>query len=121
MFEDVLWQVDADKDHTAFALLVASPFGAQIAAHELVHTLEDNLAGRSLHVKNALVAQHFGAVDIDDGAQEIFELGGVERTICTVDKTFHIIVVVMVVRVIAVLAMFMVVIVIVVVIAIRNS
>lgn len=74
----------------------------------LVHALEDDLAAGALHVKHALVAQHLGAVDIDDGAQEVFQLGGVERAIGAVDEALHIIVVVMVVRVIAVFAMFVV-------------
>ena len=35
---------------------------------ELVHTLENHLALGALHVEHALVAQHAGTIDVDDGA-----------------------------------------------------
>ena len=58
-----------------------APTGAQVAAHELVHALEDDLALGAHHVQHALVAQHARAVDVDDGAQEVLQLGGVEGTV----------------------------------------
>ena len=70
--------------------------GPQIAAHQLVHALEDHLAIGAIHVKHALVAQHARAVHLHDGAQEVFELGGVEGAGGTVDKALHVIVMVVV-------------------------
>src|SRR5664279_5676196 len=57
LLQDVLGQVDADEDHLAALLLARHPLRAEIAAHELVHALEDDLAIGSLHVQDALVAQ----------------------------------------------------------------
>ena len=54
-------------------------FGPEVAAHQLVHALEDHLAVGALHVQHALVAQHLRPVDLDDGAEEVLELAGVER------------------------------------------
>lgn len=34
--EYILWQINANKDHLALALLVGCPFWAQITAHQLV-------------------------------------------------------------------------------------
>src|SRR5690606_32676523 len=64
LLQDVARQVDADEDHAADAWFALGPLGAQVAAHELVHALEDHLARRALHVKHALVAQHARAVDV---------------------------------------------------------
>lgn len=48
--QDVLGQVDADEHHLADALFPFRPLWSQIAAHQLVHALEDHLAIRSLHI-----------------------------------------------------------------------
>ena len=113
--QDVLGQVDADEDHLAALLLARRPLRAQVAAHQLVHALEDDLALAALHVQHALVAQHLRAVDLHDGAQEVFQLGRVEGLSAAEDEGLHVVVVGMVVRVVAVLAVLMVVVVVVVV------
>lgn len=109
--QDVLRQVNTDKYHAAFALFIGSPFGAQIAAHQLVYALKDHFAAGALHVQHALVAQHARAVDVHNRPQKVFQLGRIEWAGGTVHKAFHIVIVVMVVRVVAVLAMLMVVVV----------
>ena len=48
--QDVLGQVDADEHHLADALFPFRPLWSQVAAHQLVHALEDHLAIRSLHI-----------------------------------------------------------------------
>ncbi len=101
--EDVLGQVDADEHHLALALLALGPLRPQVAAHELVHALEDDLALGALHVQHALVAQHAGAVDVDDGTQEVFQFGRVEGTVGAVDEALHVVVMVMVVAMACVL------------------
>ncbi len=97
--QDVARQVDADEDHLADARFASLPFGPQVAAHELVHALEDDLALGALHPQHALVAQHARAVDVDDGAQKILQLGGVEGAFGAEDEALDIVVVVMVVTV----------------------
>ena len=109
--QDVLRQVNTDEYHAAFALFIGSPFGAQIAAHQLVYALKDHFAAGALHVQHALVAQHARAVDVHNRTQKVFQLGRIEWAGGTVHKAFHIVIVVMVVRVVAVLAMLMVVVV----------
>ena len=109
--QDVLRQVNTDKYHAAFALFIGSPFGAQIAAHQLVYALKDHFAAGALHVQHALVAQHARAVDVHNRPQKVFQLGRIEWAGGTVHKAFHIVIVVMVVRVVSVLAMLMVVVV----------
>ena len=74
-----------------------APARAEVAAHELVHALEDHLALGALHMQHALVAQHPGAVDIDDRAEEVLQPGRVEGTVRAVDEALHVVVVVMVV------------------------
>jgi len=64
--------------------------------HELVYTLENNFALGATHIQNALVTQHFGAVDVDDGAQEVFELGGIKGSFGFKNKAFDVIVMVVV-------------------------
>ncbi len=39
-----LRQVNTDEYHAAFALFIGSPFGAQIAAHQLVYALKNHFA-----------------------------------------------------------------------------
>src|SRR5205814_6902419 len=41
--EDILRQIDADEHHLAGLLLARRPFGAEVAAHQLVDALEDDL------------------------------------------------------------------------------
>ncbi len=108
MDQDVLRQVDANEHHLADALFPFSPIWPEVAAHQLVHALEDHLLFGTLHIQHAFVAQHLGAVDVDDGAQEIFQLGWVKLALGLVHKALHIIVVVMMVAVVAVLVVHMV-------------
>lgn len=58
--------------------------------------MEDHLLFGALHIKHAFVAKHLGAIDIDDGTQKIFQLGGVKLTLGPVDKTLHVVIVMMV-------------------------
>ena len=97
MDQDVFWQVNSDEDHFADALFAFSPIGAQITPHQLVHALENHLFLSALHIEHAFVAQHLGAIDVDDGAQEIFQFGGVELALGLVDKAFHVVVMVVMV------------------------
>ena len=76
--ENFSWQLDADEHHFAVSHLIRGPGRPQIAAHELVHTLEDDLALGAFHVEYTLVAQHARAVNIDDGPQEVFQFGRIE-------------------------------------------
>jgi len=71
--------------------------------------LEDDLLVGALHVQNAFVAQHFGTIDVDDGTQKVFQLGGVELALGLVHKALHIVIVVVMVAVVAVLVMHVVV------------
>ncbi len=68
--------------------------------------MKDHLLFGALHIQHAFVAQHLGAVDVDDGAQKVFQLGGVELALGLVDKALHIVIVVVMVAVMAVAAMF---------------
>ena len=64
-------QVLPDENHVAAALFALAPGRAEVAAHELVHALEDDFARRALHPEHAFVAEHLGAEDVDDFAQEL--------------------------------------------------
>ena len=108
MDQDVFRQVNPNEHHFADALFTLRPIRAQIAAHQLVHTLEDHLLVGALHIQHPFVAQHLGAVDVDDGAQEVFQLGGIELARTLVDKAFHVIIVMVMVAVVAMLIMHMV-------------
>ncbi len=108
MDQDVLRQVDANEHHLADALFTFSPIWTEVTAHQLVHTLEDHLFVGALHVQHAFVAQHLGTINIDDGTQEIFQLGWIKLALGLVHKALHIIVVVMMVAVVAVLVVHMV-------------
>ena len=107
--EQILGQIDTDEHHLADLGFAGRPFGAYIAAHQLVHALENHFFVHAGDVQHPLVAQHARAVDLDHGAQEIFQLGGVEGAGSLVDEGLDVIVVGMVVRVVAVLAMLMIV------------
>ena len=61
------------------ALLAFGPLWPQIAAHELMYALKNDLALGALDGQNALVAKHPRAIDIDDGTQEILKLCRIER------------------------------------------
>ena len=118
--QDVLRQVNSDKYHLAATLFIRAPGGAEVAAHELVYALEDDLAIRALHKQHPFIAQHAGAIDVDDGAQKIFQPGRVKRTVGLENKAFDIVIMVMMVsmgmvmrRMIAVFAVYMVMIVVV--------
>ena len=108
MDQDVLGQVDTNEHHLADALFAFGPIGAQIAAHQLVYALEDHLLVGALHIEHAFVAQHLGAVDVDDCAKEVFQLGGVELACGLVDKALHVIIVVVMVAMVAVFVVHMV-------------
>jgi hypothetical protein len=61
--------------------------------------LENNFALGATHIQYALVAQHFGAVDIDDSAQEVFQLGRIKGALGFENKAFDVIVMVVVMSV----------------------
>ena len=106
--QDVLRQVNTNEHHLADALFAFSPIWAEVAAHQLVHALEDHFLFGALHIEHAFVAQHLGAVDVDDGAQEIFQLGWVKLAFGLVHKALHVVIVVVMVAVVAVLVVHMV-------------
>lgn len=108
MNQDVFGQVNANEHHLADALFALGPIRAQVAAHQLVHALEDHLLFGALHIQHAFVAQHLGAVDVDDGAQEVFQLGGIELALGLVHKALHVVIMVVMVTVVAVLVVHMV-------------
>ena len=116
--ENIFGQFDADEHHFAHSLFTNGPFGAQIAAHELVHPLENDFAVSTFHVEHTLVAQHLGAIDVDDSTQKVFQLNRVKLTFRLEDKAFHIVIMVVMVpvsmvvrRVIAMITVLMIVIV----------
>src|SRR6185369_15240164 len=120
LFQDVSRQVDADEDHLAALLLARRPLRSEVGAHQLVHALEDDLAVGALHVQHALVAQHLRPVDLDDRAEEVLELAGVERLVGAEDERLDVVVVGMVVRMVAVLAVVVVVVVVVVLVGLQE-
>ena len=67
--------------------------------------MEDHLLFGALHIEHAFVAQHLGAVDVDDGTQKVFQLGRVKLALGLVDKALHVVIVVVMVAVVAVLVM----------------
>ena len=79
--EDVFGQIDPDKYHFVGPLLVGPPGRTQIASHELVNALKNDFTVGTLHVQNTLVPKHSGAVDVDDGTQEIFQFGRIKRSV----------------------------------------
>lgn len=108
MNQDVFGQVNANEHHLADALFALGPIRAQVAAHQLVHALEDHLLFGALHIEHAFVAQHLGAIDVDNGAQEVFQLGRIELTLGLVHKALHVVIMVVMVAVVAVLVVHMV-------------
>lgn len=79
--QNVFGQINANEYHFAAACFVTPPLRPQIAPHQLVNALENDLAISTLHVQNTFVAQHAGTVDINDGTQEVFQLSRVKRTV----------------------------------------
>lgn len=61
--------------------------------------MENNFALGPAHIQNALVSQHFGAIDVDDSAQEIFQLGRIKGALGFENKAFDVIVMVVVMSV----------------------
>ena len=59
--------------------------------------MENNFALGPAHIQNALVTQHFGAIDVDDSAQEVFQLGRIKGALGFENKAFDVIVMVVVV------------------------
>ena len=106
--QDVFGQVNANEHHLADALFAFSPIRSEVATHQLMHTLENHLLFSALHIEHALVAQHLGAVDVDDGTQEIFQLGRVKLALGLVHKALHIVIMVVMMAMVAVLVMHMV-------------
>ena len=86
-----------DEDHAAATLFALAPVRTHIAAHELVHALKDDFARRALHPEHSLVAEHLGAVDVDDVAQKAVEQRGVEGALGLEHKALHVVIVVVVV------------------------
>ena len=99
LHEDIARQIDANEYHFAHSLLILVPRLPQIAAHQLVHALKNHFALGAFHVQHAFVAQHARPINVDNGAQEIFEFGRVKGTVGFEYKAFDIIVMVMVVSV----------------------
>ena len=64
-----------------------------------MHALENHFPVRALHQQHPFVAQHARAVDVDDGAQEIFQFGGIKGSIRFENEAFDIVIMVMVVPV----------------------
>ena len=95
--ENIARQIDANEYHFAHSLLLRLPRLAQITAHELVNALENHFALRAFHVQNAFVAQHARAIDVDDGAQEIFQFGRIKRFVRPENEAFYVVIMVMVV------------------------
>lgn len=71
LLQDFARQLDADENHLAHARLALGPDRPQVAAHELMYALKDHFVLGALHIKNAFVAKHARAVDIDDSTQKI--------------------------------------------------
>ena len=61
--------------------------------------MEDHLALGALHVEHTFVTQHARAIHLDDGTQEVLELGGIKGPCGAVNKTLHVVIVVVVVPV----------------------
>lgn len=97
LHQNVARQVNADEYHLADAGFVGFPQRPQVAAHQLMHALEDDLALGTRHVEYPLVAQHARTVHIDDGTQKVFQLGGAEGPGGAVHKALHVIIVVVMV------------------------
>ena len=70
--------------------------------------MEDHLLLSALHIEHAFVAQHFGAVNVDDGPQKVFQLGRVKLALGLVDKALHVVIVVVMVAVVAMFVVHMV-------------
>ena len=92
MPQNVLGQVDADEHHLALARLIHTPDRAQIAAHQLVHALENHLALGVFHIEHAFVAQHAWPVDVDDGAEKVLQPRRIEGTRGSEYKAFDVVV-----------------------------
>src|SRR5690606_10585665 len=80
-------QVLADKDDFGAARLIFTPGGADIAAHGLVHTLENDFSVSAVHPQDAFIAQHARAVNLDQAAQEFIQLRDVERAVAAEYKS----------------------------------
>ena len=61
--------------------------------------MENNFALGPAHIQNALVTQHFGAIDVDDSAQEVLQLGRIKGALGFENKAFDVIVMVVVMSV----------------------
>lgn len=70
--------------------------------------MEDHLLFGAFHIEHAFVAQHLGAINVDDGTQKVFQLGRIELALGLVDKALHVIIMVVMVAVVAMLVMHMV-------------
>ncbi|MEY2790389.1 MAG: hypothetical protein RL295_553 [Pseudomonadota bacterium] len=103
--QDVFGQINTDEHHLAHTLFAGRPIGTEVTAHQLVHALQDHLLLGALHIEHAFVAQHLGAINVDDGTQKIFELGGVKLALGLEDKAFHVIIMVVMVAVVAMFVM----------------
>ncbi len=98
LYQYVARQINADEHHFAHALFARGPGRAEVAAHELVHALENHLALGAIHVEYTFVTQHARPIDLHDGAQKIFQLGRVEWPAGAIDEALDIVVVMVVVR-----------------------
>ena len=88
LHENITGQIDTDEYHFAHSLLILVPRLTQIAAHELVHALKNHFALGAAHVQHAFVAQHLGAIDVDDGTQKVFQFGRIKGAVRLEDEAF---------------------------------
>ena len=72
--------------------------------------MENHLLVGALHIEHAFVAEHLGTIDVDDGAKEVFQLGGVKLAFGFIHKALHVVIVVVMVAVVAVFVVYVVVI-----------
>ncbi len=100
LHQDVFWQVNTNENHFALTHLFCAPLGPEVAAHQLVHALENHFSIGAAQVQNAFVTQHAGAIHVDNGPQEIFQLGRIEGQVRPKDKAFDIVIMMMVVAMI---------------------
>ena len=109
--ENITGQINSDEHHLALARLTGAPGGPEVAAHELMHPLKNHLGLGALHIQDTLVTQHPGAVDVDDCAQKVLQLGRLEGPLRPEHKALHIVIMAVMVavrRMVTVLAVIMV-------------
>lgn len=79
--KNILRQVNTDEHHFADTRLPGGPVRSHVTAHQLVNALENHFPIRAIHEQNPFVAQHARAINIDNGAQKIFQLGRIKSAL----------------------------------------